>query len=158
MEVIKNREVITNRWLMGASQPIPSHEDVIVPVATWLEQSEMLKHRSGNLGLLIDADDDLEALLPDLNCFHLIALSFPKYTDGRCFSFARLLRDRYEYKGELRAVGNILRDQLGFLERCGFDSVLLSEYDLHESLQSFDEITVKYQTAADRVEPAYRYR
>ena len=159
MKIIKNREVIDDTWIsITANQTVPAG-DVIVPVNTWLTQREGLAHRQGKLGVLLNSNDDLDFIIPDLIYFDLVALNFPKYTDGRNFSLARLLRDRYNYEGEIRAVGNILRDQLAFLERCGFDAFTLTDYyDPEKSITSFDDISVKYQTAADRVEPAYRYR
>jgi uncharacterized protein (DUF934 family) len=158
MKMIKNREVVDNQWVSVAADEAVPAGDVIVPVSTWLAQRDALQNRAGKLGVVLNGDDDLEALIEDLPCFDLVALDFPKYTDGRSFSFARLLRDRYEYKGELRAVGNVLRDQLAFLERCGFDAFVVSDCDADASLASFADISVKYQTAADQVEPVYRYR
>lgn len=158
MKIIINREVVDDQWNMVTGDDSVPAGDVIVALDTWKSQRDQLTDRAGKLGLLLEGDDELESLVDDLERFDLIALNFPKYTDGRSFSLARLLRDRYQFQGELRAVGNILRDQLSFLERCGFNAFVLTDYDPHESLNSFDDISVKYQTAADGAQPVYRYR
>ncbi|MDH5300848.1 MAG: DUF934 domain-containing protein [Gammaproteobacteria bacterium] len=157
MKIIVNRQVIDEQWLtLTVDQAVPAG-DVIVPLQTWLAQRESLQNHAGKLGLLLEGDDAVETIVADLPRFDLVAVNFPKYTDGRGFSLARLLRDRYQFVGELRAVGNFLRDQLSFLERCGFNAFVLTE-DPIAALQSFDDISVKYQTAADRALPVYRCR
>lgn len=89
----------------------------------------------------------------------LIALDFPAFKDGRCYSHARLLRERYDYQGELRAVGDVLRDQLFFMKRCGIDSFQLrSDKDMEDALNAFNDFSVKYQTAADGAPPIYDVR
>lgn len=158
MKIIKNRELVDDQWqLVDGEDNLPAG-DVIVPFGRWKNESEQLQNHSGKVGVVLNGDDNLEEAIDHLHHFDVVALSFPKYTDGRSFSFARLLRDRYKYQGELRAIGNILRDQLAFLERCGFDAFVLGDEDPEESLQSFDDVSVKYQSAADKAEPVYRYR
>jgi len=89
----------------------------------------------------------------------LVAIELPKFTDGRGYSLARLLRDRFGYQGELRAVGHVLRDQLLYLARCGFDTFVLAEgKSLDDGLAAFEDFSVTYQPAADHDQPIWRRR
>ena len=89
----------------------------------------------------------------------MIAVNFPQFTDGRGYSTARLLRERYGWKGEMRAIGDIQRDQLYYLSRCGFDSFLLNEgFDPQEALTAFNDFSEAYQTAVDQPVPLFRRR
>ncbi len=159
MQVIKNRQIVDDAWQMIGVNDLLPESHFIIPFMRWKKERDMFIDKRTNLGVCVNGGDNLEDLIEDLGLFSIIALEFPKYTDGRCFSYARLLRERYHYQGELRAVGNVLRDQLAFLERCGIDSIVLDvSEDLSEALRSFDDISVKYQSAADAMEPLYRYR
>ena len=103
--------------------------------------------------------DDVLALGPDINCFKLIVLHFPKFTDGRAYSQARLLRGRMGYRGELRATGNVLRDQLPFLLRCGFDSFESEQAGFGEALAKARSVfSVVYQPTEDGRVPAWQLR
>ena len=94
-----------------------------------------------------------------LDQFELVALEFPKFTDGRSYSHARRLRDRFGYRGEIRAVGEVLRDQLFFMQRCGIDSYQVREdKDAEDALKGLSDFSVKYQTAADGAPPVYKLR
>ena len=107
----------------------------------------------------MSVDDAPEDLAQSLGGVALVAVEFPKYVDGRGYSTARILRERYGFDGELRAVGNVLRDQLQYMERCGFDAFELEEgKDAEAALDAFGEISVAYQGAADPDLPLYRRR
>ena len=95
---------------------------MIVPLAVWRSQRDALLDRAGGLGVWLDANDDPALIAGDLGHFAVIAVNFPQFTDGRGYSIGRLLRERYGWRGELRAVGDVLRDQLFYLTRCGFDA------------------------------------
>ena len=162
MQVIKDQKIIEDNWKrlveIAADANIPAG-DVIVPFAYWLEHKNELLNRDGMLGVCVNGDDDIEEIAKDIEHFNLIALNFPAFVDGRSYSHARLLHDRYNFKGELRAVGDVLRDQLFFMQRCGIDSFQLREdKDMQDALNAFSELSVKYQTAADGAEPIYKYR
>jgi uncharacterized protein (DUF934 family) len=162
MRVIKDRQIIEDSWQrleqLDPDQALPEG-DVIVTYAYWLENRDALIARQGKLGICINGDDETEEVARDIEHFDLIALDFPAFADGRSYSHARLLHDRYAYKGELRAVGDVMRDQLLFMQRCGIDSFALREdKDAEDALNAFSELTVKYQTAADGVDPVYKYR
>ncbi|MEK6293743.1 MAG: DUF934 domain-containing protein, partial [Paraburkholderia tropica] len=98
-------------------------------------------------------------VVADFDKIALIAIDFPVFRDGRGYSIARLLRERYGYKGEIRAIGDVLRDQLRFYERCGFDAYALrADKDIHDALKAFTEFTVQYQGAFDEPSPLFRRR
>ena len=123
---------------------------------------------TGKLGLWLESDEDPVLIADSLEAFSLIAVNFPQFTDGRGYSTARLLRERYGWKGELRAIGDIQRDQLYYLSRCGFDSFLLNDgldapqEDLlrsaQEALSAFKDFSEAYQTAVDQPVPLFRRR
>jgi len=113
----------------------------------------------GRLGVVVDGATDPEALAPHLQRLSLIAIELPKFTDGRAYSLARLLRDRYGYTGTLRAVGHVLRDQLFYMWRCGFDEFDLAEgVNVEDAVAAFDDFTITYQPAEDHEQPIWRRR
>lgn len=133
--------------------------DVLIPLDEWRERAQVWKARSGRLGLLLSPPDDVLSLAQDLDHFDLIAVNFPRFSDGRGYSTARLLRDRLGWEGELRAVGDVLRDQLFLLARCGFDSFALREdQDALAALAAFNDFSVRYQAATDEPLPLFRRR
>jgi uncharacterized protein (DUF934 family) len=99
-----------------------------VSLAQWQSQRDALLKRGTPLGLRLHSDQSPEAIADDVQQFALIALEFPKFRDGRAYSYARLLRERYGFKGELRAVGDVLMEQVFFMVRTGFDA-----FDLQQS-------------------------
>ena len=162
MQVIKDQVIVKDSWErlveIKPNTSLPTG-DVIIPFAYWLEHKDALFDREGKLGVCINGDDDIQEVAKDIEYFDLVALDFPAFTDGRSYSHARLLRERYNFKGEIRAVGDVLRDQLFFMHRCGINSFQLGEgKDLEDALNAFTELSVKYQTAADGAEPVYKYR
>jgi uncharacterized protein (DUF934 family) len=110
-------------WTTLADEaPMPSSGDIVVTLERWQTQREKLAAHPGRLGLRLRAEQLAEAVGGDIATFSLIALEFPKFSDGRPYSTARLLRERFGFAGELRAVGHVLQDQFLFMERCGFDA------------------------------------
>ncbi len=162
MRIIKDRRIVEDDWQILdslASETQLPEGDVIVPFADWLIQQARLSEHTGRVAICVNGDDALEEVAKYLERFDLIALLFPVFTDGRAYSVARLLRSRYHFKGELRAIGNVLRDQLFFMERCGINAFCLSEgKDMEDALSAFTEFSVKYQATADDDQPLYRYR
>jgi uncharacterized protein (DUF934 family) len=160
--VIKDNQIIEDNWTrvdtVEAEQVLPDG-DIIVPFSYWKQNRDALKGRAGNLAVCLNGDDRVEELAADLGQFSLVALDFPAFKDGRCYSHARLMRDRYGFKGDLRAVGDVLRDQLFYLKRCGFSSFFIRhDKDINDALKAFNDFSVKYQTAADGALPVYRLR
>jgi uncharacterized protein (DUF934 family) len=109
--------------------------------------------------LVLEPTDDPALLAGALGGARVIAINFPKFSDGRGYSIGRLLRERYGYKGELRAVGEVARDHLYAMAQCGFDAFELREgEDPHEALQAFGDFTDNYQATVARPEPLFRRR
>ena len=109
--------------------------------------------------LRLEPQDDLSVLTEKIKGAARIDVNFPKFGDGRGFSIARLLRERYGYKGELRAVGQVGRDHLYYMEQCGFDAFLLREgEDAAEALAAFDDYSERYQSTTAQPLPLFRRR
>ena len=150
--LIKDRAILTDPWrlLNGVDVlvALAGAGDVIVPLAIWREHRHSLVDRDGRMGVWLGPTDD-PLQIGDFP--PLIAVHFPTFTDGRGYSTARILRERLGFRGELRAVGDILRDQLFELERCGFDAFSLrADQDAKAALNAFNNFTEAYQGAADR--------
>ncbi|MBL8452779.1 MAG: DUF934 domain-containing protein [Zoogloea sp.] len=133
---------------------------VFVPLAVWQAHKGVLSGRPG-LGVWLDSHESVEDLATDLDSLQAIALNFPKFTDGRAYSGAALLRSRYGFKGEIRAIGDVLRDQFFFMQRCGFDAIQpkagkYSDAQLAEALASLQDFSSPYQAAIDQPEPLFR--
>jgi uncharacterized protein (DUF934 family) len=122
MALVKNGAVVADPWRFPAAGEPLGDGPVAVGKARFLAEREALVSRAGPIGVVIEAGEGLDGLEEDIERFTLIVLTFPKYTDGRAYSTARQLRERDDYRGELRAAGNVLRDQVTFMRRCGFDS------------------------------------
>ena len=148
-KLIKQREVIEDAWRYADEDPQAAA--VIVPLARWQQEREQWLASGKRLGLRIGPADKLDALAADLPRLALLALEFGGLAEGRGYSQAHLLRRRYGFKGELRAVGKIQRDQLFYMARCGFDAFELPEgADFAVALAAFDDFTVAYQPAVDQ--------
>ncbi len=102
--------------------PAPAEGAIVVSLKRWLAEREALAARMAPVGVAVEAGADAQAHLPDLADRPLVALVFAKFADGRSFSYARRLRDRHGFRGELRATGDVLIDEIPFMLRCGFDS------------------------------------
>lgn len=161
MEIIKQGEIVTSTWVhLSDEQPLPSEAaDVTVSRARFEAEREALRAYPGRVGLRLAPADELPGLEAELPKLPLVAIEFPRFTDGRGYSLARLLRERMGYRGELRAVGNVLRDQLFYMHRCGFDAFeLQAGKSVQEALAAFREFSVRYQAAADDPRPLFRRR
>ena len=163
--IIKDRNVVTDPWLLlelaadGSFPPVPSAGDIIVPLAVWRARRDHLLARPGRLGVWLESHEEPAAIAKDLGLFDVVAINFPKFTDGRGYSTALLLRDRYGYKGELRAVGDVFRDQLFQLASCGFNAFALREReDRQDALAAFSEFSEIYQATVERPIPLFRRR
>ena len=157
--IINNRQIIEDRWRQVAdAEPLPPEGAVIVSLTRWRQERQALLARPNKrVGVRLKNDEPVADIAVDLPYFAVIALEFPTFKDGRALTQARLLRERYGYRGELRAVGDVLRDQIFFMQRCGFDAFeLRSDQSLEDALEAFDEFTVTYQPAADEPLPLYR--
>jgi uncharacterized protein (DUF934 family) len=152
MAILKHGALQPNDWLTVADdQPLPEGKAAVVTLDRWLKEREALSGRNAPIGLRLRSDQSPVAIAEDLGRFALIVLEFPKFTDGRGYSHARILRQRLGYQGEIRAAGNVLRDQYLFMDRCGIDSVELGDESRAPGfLESLGEFTIWYQPAADK--------
>lgn len=164
-KLIRNRRVVADNWLLlklaadGALPAVPAEGDVIVPLKLWQERHDALALRLGKTGVWLESNQGAEALAADIKRLPLIAVNFPAFSDGRGYSTARLLRERYGYTGELRAIGDVGRDHLLNMQRCGFDAFDLREgEDEALALAAFDELPVAYQASVVEPQPLFRRR
>jgi uncharacterized protein (DUF934 family) len=162
-EIIRGGAVIADDWQVLRPAPetppgeaaIPAGR-VLVPLALWLEQHAELIVR-GNVGVWLAGADDPSAIAPWLPQLPLVAVDFSKFTDGRGYSVAYLLRSRLGYRGELRAIGDVLPDQLFFMRRVGFDAFAVRpDKDLRQALRSLQPFSDAYQGSWDDAAPAFR--
>ncbi len=165
-QLIKHGVATTDSWqildLAAGESPetvaLPEG-DVIFPLAVWQARKDEIVSRP-TIGLLLQPADRVEDVAGELASFNLIAVNFPKFVDGRGYSTAALLRQRYGYTGELRAVGDVLHDQLFFMRRVGFDSYALKDgKSLDYAIAAgFKPFTEAYQGATDQAQPHFRRR
>ncbi|MEH6617226.1 MAG: DUF934 domain-containing protein [Porticoccus sp.] len=156
-KIIKGSQVVDDSWVIipkDFSGELPRAK-LLLPMQYWLDKKETLNLQCA--GIWIDSDEDVDIIGLEANQFPLIAVNFPTFADGRGFSIGRLLKERYEFTGQLRAIGNAIRDQLFYLKRCGFDSFDLKDgIDLDAAAASLNDFSVTYQTSVDQPEPLFR--
>jgi uncharacterized protein (DUF934 family) len=152
MALLKRDQIVNDPWQrMDDESPLPSGIPVIVTYERWQKERDGLVGRNGKLGIVLASDQSPDLIADDLHRFTLICLDFPKFTDGRAYSYARLLRARYDFAGEIRAVGAVLRDQLLFMRRCGFDSFDIPDgVDAADWTIAFNDFSQRYQPTVDR--------
>jgi len=135
---------------LGHDDKLPAAGDVIVPLARWRAERDALTDRVGRLGVRLRSDEPPALIADDLVHFALIALEFPAFRDGRAYSYARLLREELGFGGEIRAVGDVLLEQLHFMARVGFDAFEIDSDDPERDFAlAVSEFSVWYQPAAD---------
>lgn len=151
MVLVKDGAVAEDEWVaVGDGDALPSDSPAIVSADRWTAERDALAQRNAPLGIRLSSDTALEDVADAIGRVALIALEFPAFTDGRPYSTARLLRERHGFTGELRAVGQVLRDQAQFMQRCGFDSFELPEQaDAGNWIEGLSDIAVHYQPTAD---------
>ncbi|MFC5550608.1 DUF934 domain-containing protein [Massilia aerilata] len=166
-QIIKGRAVVADDWrvlrLLDAETPesveVPTGK-VIVPLTVWRAQRESLLGRAGangEIGVWFASDELATSAKDDLDRFALIAIDFPKFSDGRGYSIAFNLRKRLGYTGELRAIGDVLRDQLFQMQRCGFDAYATrQDRNIHDALKGLTVFSETYQGSVDQALPLFR--
>jgi len=160
MPLIKNGEVVDDVWaFVEDGHELSPGGCVTVSLGRFLSEHDQLLHRNRSIGVRLNVGDDPGLLAPFIDQIHLIELQFPKYTDGRAFSQAQLLRRRQGYKGEIRAIGQVLRDQLRLMIRSGFDAMVIDEADA-EAVYDFSarEFSEFYQAATDTADTIFLKR
>lgn len=145
-----------------ATTVIPATGKVIVPLSVYAAKKEALAGRmdAGDVGIWLGTHETLESLITqfdDINKLPMIAIHVERFADGRIFSLGTLLRTRYGYKNELRAFGDVLRDQLFFLKRSGFTSFLIrADRSANDALASLKDFSTPYQGAVDEPKPVFK--
>jgi uncharacterized protein (DUF934 family) len=163
--VIRGNAVVNDDWaILGlapedtVAEPLPGGP-IAVPLSYWKTHRDALRARGEPVGVWLKAEDEPADLAADAASLAFIAVHFPKYGDGRGYSTATLLRTRLDYRGELRAFGDIGRDHLFALKRCGFDAFRLPEHrDPVDALRAFNDFSLRYQGSVDDSLPLFRKR
>jgi uncharacterized protein (DUF934 family) len=151
MPLVKAGRIAEDRFVRVVDDaPVPDGAAAILPAARFLADAHELVLRQAPIGVVWPNDRKVAELAPYLDWIALVALMFPNFRDGRAYSQARLLRERYHFRGELRATGQILRDQCLFLQRAGFDAFELTKAaDAPAFVAAVQRYSVFYQPAAD---------
>lgn len=158
--ILRHRVVEIDAWRsLEAGEPLPASGPVIVTIERWLAEREALVARADPVGVLVEADARLEPIVQELVGRPLVALRMTRYTDGRSLSSARLLRERHGFRGELRAVGVFLPDQVWELSRCGFDAFAFADAsEAGQGLAALGTFTDAYQSSLVEPRPLFRRR
>jgi uncharacterized protein (DUF934 family) len=151
MPLLKDGKVVDDIWAFAEDgHELSPGGCIVVSLARFISEHDELLARNQSIGVRLLNSDDPALLAPHLDRLHLIEVQFPKYTDGRALSQAQLLRRRLGYKGEIRATGQVLRDQLRLMIRCGIDAMVIAEPDAEGVYAaSASEFSEFYQSAAD---------
>jgi len=151
MALVRGNAVVEDPFTnLAGREDIPSSGAIIVDLEQWRANRDALAGRADPVGIRLRSDQPPELIAAELGFLDMVALEFPAFKDGRAYSYARLLRDQYGYTGEIRAVGDVLLEQLHFMERTGFDAFELDSDDPLRDLQiARSEFDVWYQPSAD---------
>ena len=151
MALIKDGKLVADTFVDASGmEAIPPTGAVLVTYDQWQAQRAALLARGTPLGIRLRSDQPPELIAVDLPHFALVALEFPKFRDGRAYSYARLLRERYGFGGELRAIGDVLLEQLFFMQRTGFDAFEIQGADpLGQYRTALGDLSVWYQPTGD---------
>lgn len=163
--LIKNAEVTQDEWTLVKTATGPEilaavpGKNFIVPLQFWHDNQTEISEYSGRFALWLDSNENVNAINEDLTIFPLIALNFPAFADGRSYTNARELRERFDYKGEIRAIGDVLRDQIYLMSRCGFDSFeLRHDQDPDACIAALNDFQTAYQGTVLEPQPLFRRR
>ena len=161
--IIKNKAIIEDDWTVlrlneqeSAGNVVVAAGKMIVPLKVWLAQRDALQQRA-EIGVWLASDERPEDLQGDIHRFSVIAVDFPKFSDGRGYSIAYNLRARLGYTGELRAIGDVLRDQLFYMQRVGFDAFApRPDRKIGDALKALTDFSEVYQASFDQKLPLFR--
>lgn len=163
--IIKDGQISQDRWQVlradaeGQYPAVAADVDVIIPLGVWLADKSVWQTRAGQTAVWLSPDEDPQLLAADLNSLPLVAVDFPAFTDGRGYSLGRLLRERYNYAGELRALGDVWVDLLHYLWQVGFNAFEIKDgKDLGGALSGYDTFTERYQSTHREPVPLFRRR
>jgi len=157
-KLVKDKAVVDNDWVrVAAGEEIPASGNVLVNVADWADNAEALAARGA--GLWLDSDQAPALIEVDVNSLPVIAINFPAFADGRGYSYAYILRNEKGFTGELRAVGDVLRDQMFYMQRVGFNAFEVREdRDSVTAVDSLSDFDTTYQASTDDSKPLFAKR
>jgi uncharacterized protein (DUF934 family) len=160
MPLVKNAEIAADLFVHVADgAELPGDGDILVSAQRFLEDPEALLKRAGKVGVIWPNNRAVDDLVPHLDRLAAVALVFPSFRDGRAYSQARLLRERHGYDGELRAAGQVLRDQFVFMSRAGFDTFeVKKDADADAFAETMKRYSVFYQPTGDGRVAAFNRR
>lgn len=163
-KLIKDGTIIDNKWQYIAPSEndeaitLPSTDHIVIPFSTWLAQPELISGE-GTYGIHVYPGDDISQFEGKLEQFTLVAIHFPAFADGRGYSYARTIREQFKFDGEIRATGDVLRDQISYLYRSGFNAFEVREdKDLNDALNGLKDFSMNYQADIHQADPIYRRR
>jgi uncharacterized protein (DUF934 family) len=163
--LLRGGQIVKDHWIIvkeatdpGILKALPNRS-IILPFSFWNEFQANLADYYGETTIWLDSDELVGDIREPLDTFPLIALNFPVFSDGRSYTNARELREQLGYTGEIRAVGDVLRDQLFYMHRCGFDAYALRhDQDPEACMRAFDDFKTGYQASIDEPLPLFRRR
>ena len=148
MKIIKDKQIVDDNWTHVSDNDTITPGDITLSLARWKKEKSALNKHAGKIGIRLSPADPIEDTADDLSSISLIALEFPAFTDGRSFSQARILRNRYHYKNEIRALGDFMPDQVFYLSRVGVNAFQLKDpAQLDAALATMTDFTVQYQAS-----------
>jgi len=164
-KLIRDGALVEDHWVLvkeannaGILQALPGRS-IIVPYKFWKYFQDDIADFAGEVTIWLNSDESVEDIANLLDQFPLIGLNFPVFSDGRSYTNARELRENLGYQGEIRAIGDVLRDQLYYMKRCGFNAFQLRhDQDPEACLQAFEDFHTGYQASIDQPLPLFRRR
>ena len=164
-QIILDKQITNDDWTLVADDAALTAAKEVINFSRWAaaagadKAALITKRDAGSLGIQLNAGDTADLLAADSQGFALINVEFPKFADGRGYSAARLLRERYDFSGQLRAVGDVLFDQLFYMMRCGFNAMAMrADQDLDLAVKGFETFSAPYQGDVNDPRPLFRRR
>lgn len=160
-QLLKDGHVVDDNWILAEDnlESLPSSGNVLLSTSQWQQFASELDQQQAPVGVWLEGNEEIPDFIESLLQLPIIAIKFAKFVDGRGYSLARLLRERYHYSGELRAIGDIIRDQLYLLKHCGFNAFQPSQdIDLEQAAASLTDFSENYQSTNAQPIPLFRRR
>ena len=163
--LIRDGALATDHWTVLKESTGPEvlrvvrGKNFIVPLKFWQQFRAEITDYGGEISIWLDSDENVNDIGEELHQFPIIALNFPVFSDGRSYTNARELRQQLKYQGEIRAIGDVLRDQLFYMARCGFNAFALRfDQDPEACLEAFRDFQTSYQSTVAEPRPLFRRR
>lgn len=155
--LLRDLEIVVDEWVVASDDEVPQADGAILPIETWHAHADTLRQRGQRWGLAVSGDTEPEAIAPYLDDVQVIAIEFPAFVDGRGLSLGHLLRTRFGFSGELRAVGALIPDSILYASRCGFNAAVFASARDAEAAQEVNGIIeAHYQASTVEPQPLFR--